>query len=75
MSRQLQQRPKSKTPAESLRPVESEAENLPHLSLESVERDLLMLENDEQETSLHESQINARNAGPSDFDDRDIGGE
>jgi len=75
VSRQLEQHPKSKTPAESLRRVESEAEILPDLNLESAERALLMLENDEQETSVHGSQISARNAGPSEFDDRDIGGE
>lgn len=40
--------------------------------MESAERSLLMLENDEQEISGHESQI--RNAGQPEFD-RDIGGE
>lgn len=72
VSRQLQQRPKSQTPAESLRRAESEAEILPDLNLESAERALLLLENDDQETSVHGS---ARNAGPSEFDDRDIGGK
>ena len=72
MSRQLQQRPKSKTSEESLRRIECEPEILPELNMESAERSLLMLENDEQEFLAHESQI--RNAGPPEFD-RDIGGE
>ena len=75
VSRQLPQRPKSKTPAESLPRVETEVEVLPDLNLESAERALLMLENDEQETSAHGSQTSARNAGSLEFDDRDIGGE
>lgn len=72
MSRQLQQRPKSKTSVESLRRNESEPENLPELNMESAERSLLMLEDDEQEIFIHESQI--RNTVPPEFD-RDIGGE
>ena len=68
VSRQLQQRPKSLTSLESLRRNESEPENLPELNMESAERSLLMLENDEQEILVHES------AGPLEFD-RDIGGE
>ena len=72
MSRQLQQRPKSLTSLESLRRNESEPENLPELNMESAERSLLMLENDEQEILVHDSQI--RNAGPPEFD-RNIGGE
>lgn len=73
MSRELQQRPKSKTSVESLRRVECEPDILPDLSLESAERALLLLEKDEQEISVPESRI--RNAGPSECDDRDIGGE
>jgi vacuole morphology and inheritance protein 14 len=74
VSRQLQQRPKPKTPVELLRSVEWEPEDLPDLSLESAERALLILENDdEQEISVHERQI--RNTGPSGLGDRDIGGE
>lgn len=72
MSRQLK-RPKSKTSAESLRRTECEPEILPELNMESAERSLLMLENDEQEFLAHESQ--SRNAGPPEFHDRDIGGE
>lgn len=72
MTRQLQHRPKSKTSLESLRRNESEPENLPELNMESAERSLLMLENDEQEILVHENQ--SRNVGPSEFD-RDIGGE
>lgn len=72
MSRQFQQRPKSKTSAESLHRIECEPEILPELNMESAERSLLMLENDEQEILVHESQF--RNAGPPEFD-RDIGGE
>lgn len=72
MSRQLQQRPKSKTSAESLRRIECEPEILPELNMESAERSLLMLENEEQEILAHESQT--RSAGLQEFD-RDIGGE
>jgi hypothetical protein len=43
---------------------------LPELNMESAERSLLMLENDEQEILAYESQIR-----PPEFDDRDIGGE
>jgi len=71
VSRQLQQRLKSKTSVESLRRTDSEPEILPELNMESAERSLLMLENDEQDF-LAESQI--RNAGPSEFD-RDTGGK
>lgn len=73
MARQLQQRPKPKSSAESLRPIECEPEILPELNMESAERSLLMLENDEQEILTHESQN--RNGGPPEFDDRDIGCE
>jgi vacuole morphology and inheritance protein 14 len=74
VSRQLQQRLKSKSSVESLRHVECEPENLPDLNLESAERALLFLENDdEQEILAHESQI--KNTGPSEFGDRDVGGE
>ena len=72
MSRQLQHRPKSKTSVESLRRNESEPENLPELNMESAERSLLMLEDDEQEILVHESQ--GRITGAPEFD-RDIGGE
>jgi vacuole morphology and inheritance protein 14 len=72
VSRQLQQRPKSKSSMESLRRNEFEPEILPELNMESAERSLLLLENDEQEILVHESQI--RNAGQPEFD-RDIGGE
>ena len=71
VSRQLQHLPKSKTSVESLRRVEYEPEILPDLNMESAERALLILENDEQE--IHEGQI--RNGGPSEFGDRDVGGE
>jgi hypothetical protein len=71
VSRQIQQHPKSKSSVESLRRVECEPEILPDLDLESAERALLMLEDDEQE--IYESQI--RNTGSSEFGDRDIGGE
>ena len=73
MSRELQQRPKSKTSVDSLRRLECEPDILPDLNLESAERALLLLEKDEQEISVHESRI--KNAGPSECDDRDIGGE
>jgi vacuole morphology and inheritance protein 14 len=72
VSRRLQQRPKSKTSLESLRRNDYESDILPELNMESAERSLLMLEDDEQELLAHESQI--RNAGPPEFD-RDIGGE
>lgn len=72
MSRQLEQRPKSKSSVESLRRNEFEPEILPELNMESAERSLLMLESDEQEILIHESQV--RNAGQPEFD-RDIGGE
>ena len=72
VSRQPQQCPKSRTSAESLRRFECELEVLQELNMEGAERSLLMLE-DERDTLAHESQI--RKAGPSEFDDRDIGGE
>ena len=73
MTRQLQQGLKPKTSAESLRRVECDPEILPELNMESAERSLLMLEDDEQEILAHENQV--RNAGPPEFDGRDIGGE
>ncbi|KAF8165594.1 vacuolar protein 14 C-terminal Fig4p binding-domain-containing protein [Crassisporium funariophilum] len=72
VSRQLYQHARTKTPAESIRRVEVEVDKLPDLTLENAERALYMLENDEQEPSVHGS-VAGRNDVASDVDDRDTG--
>ncbi|CAA7260108.1 unnamed protein product [Cyclocybe aegerita] len=75
VSRRLQQqvKPKTpKTPVESTRRPDVDGEKLPDLTLENAERALYMLENDEQELSIHSSQMGQREEDP-EFDYQDTG--
>ncbi|PPQ70437.1 hypothetical protein CVT26_013931 [Gymnopilus dilepis] len=72
VSRQLEHRSKAKLPAEPLRRGDLEGEKLPDLTMENAERALYMLEDDEQDHSVHSSQVD-KDEG-SDADDGDAGG-
>lgn len=73
VSHRLEQQGRLKTPAESIRRTEVDG-RLPDLTLENAERALYMLENDEQERSIHESQQGGGDE-VTDSDYQDLGGE